>query len=143
MQQRLWVSKSMDKLAAILTTGTSKWRRIEHCRTMKNWSGRALTDRIAVVELVSAATTEARLKVKRALDERTCGKVSGPNGENGCPRPHRRCVPIWNGTTQSNNRTAPVRGIVAVASDLPSRPPFGTRLLALARAKSRYSRTAS
>ena len=57
--------------------GTSKWNKIEHrlfCHITQNWRGRPLTDRIAVVELIGATTTEAGLKVECALDERTYEK---------------------------------------------------------------------
>jgi hypothetical protein len=53
--------------------GTSKWNRIEHrlfCYITQNWRGRPLTDRVAVVELIGATTTEAGLKVECLLDER-------------------------------------------------------------------------
>jgi pterin-4a-carbinolamine dehydratase len=53
--------------------GTSKWNRIEHrlfCHITQNWRGRPLTDRVAVVELIGATTTEAGLKVECLLDER-------------------------------------------------------------------------
>ena len=57
--------------------GTSKWNRIEHrlfCHITQNWRGRPLTDRVAVVELIGATTTEAGLKVECQLDERTYEK---------------------------------------------------------------------
>jgi pterin-4a-carbinolamine dehydratase len=57
--------------------GTSKWNRIEHrlfCHITQNWRGRPLTDRIAVVELIGATTTEAGLKVECLLDDRTYEK---------------------------------------------------------------------
>ena len=57
--------------------GTSKWNRIEHrlfCHITQNWRGRPLTDRVAVVELIGATTTEAGLKVECLLDERTYEK---------------------------------------------------------------------
>jgi hypothetical protein len=53
--------------------GTSKWNRIEHrlfCHITQNWRGRPLTDRLAVVELIGATTTNAGLKVESALDTR-------------------------------------------------------------------------
>ena len=53
--------------------GTSKWNRIEHrlfCHITQNWRGRPLTDRLAVVELIGATTTDAGLKVESALDTR-------------------------------------------------------------------------
>lgn len=57
--------------------GTSKWNRIEHrlfCRITQNWRGRPLTDRMTVVELIGATTTQTGLKVACALDERTYEK---------------------------------------------------------------------
>jgi pterin-4a-carbinolamine dehydratase len=57
--------------------GTSKWNRIEHrlfCYITQNWRGRPLTDRVAVVELIGATTTETGLKVECLLDERTYEK---------------------------------------------------------------------
>jgi hypothetical protein len=53
--------------------GTSKWNRIEHrlfCHITQNWRSRPLTDRLAVVELIGATTTDAGLKVESALDTR-------------------------------------------------------------------------
>ena len=57
--------------------GTSKWNRIEHrlfCHITQSWRGRPLTDRVAVVELIGATTTDAGLKVECLLDERTYEK---------------------------------------------------------------------
>ena len=57
--------------------GTSKRNKIEHrlfCRITRNWRGRPLTDRLAVVELIGATTTKTGLKVECALDTRTYGK---------------------------------------------------------------------
>jgi pterin-4a-carbinolamine dehydratase len=57
--------------------GTSKWNRIEHrlfCHITQNWRGRPLTDRVAVVELISATTTATGLKVECLLDNRTYEK---------------------------------------------------------------------
>ena len=57
--------------------GTSKWNRIEHrlfCHITQNWRGRPLTDRVAVVELIGATTTETGLKVECLLDQRTYEK---------------------------------------------------------------------
>ena len=54
--------------------GTSKWNKIEHrlfCHITQNWRGRPLTDRLAVVELIGATTTQTGLKVACALDTRT------------------------------------------------------------------------
>jgi len=57
--------------------GTSKWNKIEHrlfCHITQNWRGRPLTDRLAVVELISATTTKTGLKVESALDTRSYQK---------------------------------------------------------------------
>jgi len=57
--------------------GTSKWNRIEHrlfCHITQTWRGRPLTDRLAVVELIGATTTQTGLKVECALDPRTYQK---------------------------------------------------------------------
>jgi hypothetical protein len=51
--------------------GTSKWNKIEHrlvCHITRNWRGRPLVSRQAVVELIAATTTQAGLTVKAALD---------------------------------------------------------------------------
>jgi hypothetical protein len=57
--------------------GTSKWNKIEHrlfCHITQNWRGRPLTNRVAVVELIGATTTQTGLKVECLLDERTYEK---------------------------------------------------------------------
>ena len=57
--------------------GTSKWNKIEHrmfCHITQNWRGRPLTDRLAVIELISATTTRTGLKIECVLDERTYEK---------------------------------------------------------------------
>jgi Rhodopirellula transposase DDE domain len=57
--------------------GTSKWNRIEHrlfCHITQNWRGRPLVDRVAVVQLIGATTTETGLRVECLLDERTYQK---------------------------------------------------------------------
>ena len=40
------------------------------CHITQNRRGRPLTDRLAIVELISATTTKAGLKIECALDER-------------------------------------------------------------------------
>jgi hypothetical protein len=53
--------------------GTSKWNKIEHrlfCHITQTWRGTPLTSRLAIVELIAAATTEAGLTVRCVLDER-------------------------------------------------------------------------
>ena len=78
---RLWkveLQKLADETSLTLHVhhyppGTSKWNRIEHrlfCHITQNWRGRPLTDRVAVVELIGATTTETGLKVECLLDER-------------------------------------------------------------------------
>ena len=57
--------------------GTSKWNKIEHrmfCHITQNWRGKPLTDRMTVVELIAATTTETGLKIECALDARTYEK---------------------------------------------------------------------
>jgi pterin-4a-carbinolamine dehydratase len=82
---RLWkveLQKLADETSLTLHVhhyppGTSKWNRIEHrlfCHITQNWRGRPLTDRVAVVELIGATTTEAGLKVECLLDERSYEK---------------------------------------------------------------------
>ena len=44
------------------------------CPITQNGSGRPLTDRLAIVELIGATTTKGGLKVECALDERTYEK---------------------------------------------------------------------
>ena len=51
--------------------GTSKWNKIEHrmfCHITRNWRGRPLTSRLAVVELIGATTTKSGLQVRCELD---------------------------------------------------------------------------
>src|SRR5271157_5010268 len=57
--------------------GTSKWNKIEHrlfCHITQNWRARPLTDRVAVVELIGATTTNMGLKIESAIDPRTYEK---------------------------------------------------------------------
>ena len=57
--------------------GTSKWNKIEHrlfCHITQNWRARPLTDRMAVVELISATSTKTGLRIESALDEQTYEK---------------------------------------------------------------------
>ncbi len=52
--------------------GTSKWNKIEHrlfSFIARNWRGRPLTSRQAVIELIGATTSTAGLKVYAQLDE--------------------------------------------------------------------------
>jgi hypothetical protein len=82
---RLWkveLQKLADETGLVLHVhhyppGTSKWNKIEHrlfCHITQNWRGRPLTDRVAIVELISATTTKAGLKVECVLDTRTYEK---------------------------------------------------------------------
>jgi hypothetical protein len=82
---RLWkveLQKLADETKLTLNVhhyppGTSKWNRIEHrlfCHITQNWRARPLTDRVAIVELIGATTTEGGLQVECLLDERTYEK---------------------------------------------------------------------
>jgi Rhodopirellula transposase DDE domain len=82
---RLWkveLQKLADETGLALRVhhyppGTSKWNKIEHrlfCHITQNWRARPLTDRVAIVELIGATTTETGLKVECVLDERTYEK---------------------------------------------------------------------
>jgi hypothetical protein len=54
--------------------GTSKWNKIEHrlfSFITKNWRGKPLVSRQAVVELISSTTTRKGLSVRAALDTHT------------------------------------------------------------------------
>lgn len=54
--------------------GTSKWNQIEHCLfsfIARNWRGRPLVSRQAVVSLIGATTSTTGLKVYAQLDEST------------------------------------------------------------------------
>ena len=44
------------------------------CHITQNWRGRPLTDRVAIVELIGATTTETGLTVECALDTSTYEK---------------------------------------------------------------------
>ena len=82
---RLWkleLQKLADETGLVIHVhhyppGTSKWNKIEHrlfCHITRNWRGRPLTDRLAVVELIAATTTKTGLKVESALDTRSYQK---------------------------------------------------------------------
>ncbi len=82
---RLWkveLQKLADETGLTLNVhhyppGTSKWNKIEHrlfCHITQNWRARPLTDRVTIVELIGATTTETGLKVECMLDERTYEK---------------------------------------------------------------------
>ena len=55
----------------------TKWNKIEHrlfCHITQNWRAHPLTDRLAIVELIGATTTDNGLTVECALDTRTYEK---------------------------------------------------------------------
>ena len=75
--QRFVDESGLDITVAHYPPGTSKWNKIEHrmfCHITQNWRGRPLTDRLAIVELIGAATTKTGLKVECLLDTRTYEK---------------------------------------------------------------------
>ena len=52
--------------------GTSKWNKIEHrmfCWITRNWRGRPLASRAAVVNLIANTTTRTGLRIRSELDE--------------------------------------------------------------------------
>jgi hypothetical protein len=76
---RLWrteLQKLADETGLTLSVchyppGTSKWNKIEHrmfCQISQNWRARPLTSRLAVVDLIAAATTLTGLKIACELD---------------------------------------------------------------------------
>ena len=82
---RLWkveLQKLADETSLVLHVhhyppGTSKWNKIEHrlfCHITQNWRAHPLTDRLAIVELIGATTTDNGLTVECALDTRTYEK---------------------------------------------------------------------
>ena len=77
--------------------GTSKWNRIAAPPVLPHHAElarRPLTDRVAVVELIGATTTETGLKVECLLDERTYEKgIKVSDAEMAALERHRRCVP--------------------------------------------------
>ena len=80
LRLRLWKT-SLQSLARELVLeihvrhfppGTSKWNKIEHrmfSQIAYNWSGRSLTSRQVVVDLIGATTTKTGLKIRALLDE--------------------------------------------------------------------------
>ena len=69
--QKLSTEFGIDIEVSHFPPGTSKWNKIEHrlfSWISKNWRGRPLTTIEVVIELISATTTEAGLKVKCGLD---------------------------------------------------------------------------
>ena len=78
-RSRLWKVALQDLADAVELTlrvchfppGTSKWNKIEHCLfsyITKNWRGRPLISRQAVVNLIASTTTKTGLIVRAALD---------------------------------------------------------------------------
>jgi len=56
-----------------LPPGTSKWNQIEHrmfCHITRNWRGRPLTSRAAVVNLIGNTKTDTGLAIQAELDEK-------------------------------------------------------------------------
>ena len=76
---RLWkieLQKFVDEIAIPVTVchlppGTSKWNKIEHrlfAYITKNWRGKPLVSRQAIVQLIGATTTDKGLMVRAELD---------------------------------------------------------------------------
>ena len=76
---RLWkieLQKFVDEIAIPVTVchlppGTSKWNKIEHrlfAYITKNWRGKPLVSRQAIVQLIGATTTDKGLVVRAELD---------------------------------------------------------------------------
>jgi hypothetical protein len=89
--------------------GTSKWNKIEHkmfCHIPRNWRGRPLTSREAVVSLIRNTTTTKGLRIRAKLDERTYEKgrkisdseLAAVNIE------HAEFCGKWNYTIRSNHK---------------------------------------
>ena len=79
---RLWkieLQKFVDEIAIPVTVchlppGTSKWNKIEHrlfAYITKNWRGKPLVSRQAIVQLIGATTTDKGLTVRAELDTNT------------------------------------------------------------------------
>jgi hypothetical protein len=79
---RLWkieLQKLADELAIPITVchlppGTSKWNKIEHrlfSFITQNWRGKPLVSYQTIVQLIAATTTDAGLKVRCKLDQKT------------------------------------------------------------------------
>jgi hypothetical protein len=72
--QRLAQDLGLEISVCHFPPGTSKWNKIEHrmfCHITRNWRGRPLNSRQAVVALIGATTTASGLKIKAALDTHT------------------------------------------------------------------------
>jgi len=79
-RSRLWkvelqeLANEIDKTIHVchFPPGTSKWNKIEHkmfCFITKNWRGKPLVSRQAVVQLIKNTTTKTGLKIETSLDE--------------------------------------------------------------------------
>jgi hypothetical protein len=78
-------------MSSTIPRGTSKWNKVERrlfCHIIQNWRGRPLADRLAVVELIGAVTTNA----ESALDTRTYKKGTKRQSRGGPSRRHRRSI---------------------------------------------------
>ncbi len=72
--QRLANATGLEIAVCHFPPGTSKWNKIEHrlfSFISRNWRGRPLVSRQAVVSLIGATTSAAGLKVYAQLDENT------------------------------------------------------------------------
>jgi hypothetical protein len=78
-RSRLWkvaLQELADEIGLRLSVchfppGTSKWNKVEHrlfCFITKNWRGKPLVSRQAIVELIGSTTTRQGLTVRAALD---------------------------------------------------------------------------
>ena len=78
-RSRLWkvaLQELADEIGLRLSVchfppGTSKWNKVEHrlfCFITKNWRGKPLVNRQAIVELIGSTTTRQGLTVRAALD---------------------------------------------------------------------------
>jgi len=78
-RSRLWkvaLQELADEISLRLSVchfppGTSKWNKVEHrlfCFITKNWRGKPLVSRQAIVELIGSTTTRQGLTVRAALD---------------------------------------------------------------------------
>src|SRR3954451_24621173 len=70
--QRLATALGLRISVCHLPPGTSKWNKIEHrmfCHITRNWRGRPLTSRAAVVSLIGGTRTGAGLEIHAELDE--------------------------------------------------------------------------
>jgi Rhodopirellula transposase DDE domain len=69
--QRLSDESGLEIEVCHFPPGTSKWNKIEHrlfCHVTRNWQGQPLEDYQVVIELLTATTTDAGLRVHAKLD---------------------------------------------------------------------------